>query len=332
MQSSPSPSSSPSSLFSSSFFDGDASPDTSPERPPRLPIRRRPRIGDLRHNQSTPAVPSQTNSALASPSKREIPFHSSPTCGRIRRRCASADSANRARRWFASPDRFVSSRSPTSPESPLRLGRHVPNLTAEERYTRRRDDSVSPFRSSRTSRSRSVATRRPINPTRRLSPQQYTPSFVHGVDALPQDTVTAAARIVPRQISTGGVWNLGGQAAAQITPAIAIGDGRGGLLGSGTNAPLHVAHFLDHVSSDQDFRRYEDRLALALELDPAIRVLANISLDPPYIRDGLLQSRSYNWRNNAWTQEDDRQRKYRPFLPLGKTFNTSLCCSISDTV
>jgi hypothetical protein len=330
MESSPSPSSSPSSFFSSSFFGGDASPDTSPERPPRLSIRKRPRIRDLRHCQSTPAVPLQTNSALASPSKREIHFHSSPTRGETRRRCASADSANRARSWFASPDRFVSPRAPASPESPLRLGRHVPNLTPEERYSRRRDDTVSPFRSSSTSRSRSVATHRPTNPTRRLSPQRHTPSFVHGVDALPQDTVTAAARILPRQISTGGVWNVGGQAAAQITPAIAISDGRGGLLGSGTNAPLHVAHFLDQATPNQDSRQHEDRLALALELDPAARVLANVSPGRHHTRENSLQPRSHDWRNNAWTQDDDGQCKYRTLLPPGFALNTSSCCSIPD--
>jgi hypothetical protein len=310
MQSSPSPSSSSASLFSSLFPEDDVSANTSPERPARLPIRKRPRLSNLRHYQSTPAVPSQSTSAPNSPSKQGIPSECSPTRGRTQRRCVSADNANRARSWFTSPDRFVSSRSPRSPESPVHLGRPVPKLTPRERYDRQRDNSISPFRLTSTSRSRSIAARRPINPNRRLSPPQYTPSFIHGTVALPRDTGPFVPRITPRQISDGAVWNVGGPAAAQIAPPTATADGRGGLLSSGTNAPLYVAHFLDHETSDQGSRRHEDRLALALEVDPATRILSNIRPELMSRRDHSADRRSYDWRNNAWTRGDYQQRKF----------------------
>ena len=208
----------------------------------------------------------------------------------------------------------------------------MPNLTPKERYDRQIDNSISPFRSSSASRSRSIATRRPINPTRRLSPPQYTPSFVHGTNALPRDTGTATPRIIPRQTSAGGVWNVGGPAAVQITPAIATTDGQGGLLSSSTNAPLHVAHFLDHKTPDQDLRRHEDRLARALEVDPATRVLSNTSPDLLSIRDDSVHLRRYDWRNNAWTRGDYHQCKSGIPLPLEIMFSTSLRCPMSDSM
>ena len=295
-------------------------------------MRKRPRISDLRQCRSTPAIPSQPAFALASPSTQETRIQLSPIRGRSQRRCASANSASRARNWFASPDRFVSSRSPTSPESPIRLGRPVPNLTARERHSRQRDHSVSPFHPSSTSRSILVAARQPIVPNHRLSPPQYTPSFVHGVNALPRDTGTAAPRRIPRQISAGGVWNVGGPAAAQITPAVATSDGRGGLISSGTNATIHVTHFLDHETPTQDLRRHEDRLALALQVDPATRVLSNISPDLRSVQQDAVHSRGYNWYNNSWTQGGHTQCKFGTLLPLGMRYSTLPCFSALNTV
>ena len=310
MQSSPSWSPSPLPLFSSLSYGDDSSTNTSPERLPRLPIRKRPRIYDLRHYQSTPFVPSQSASTPTSGLRQEAPPQYSPVRGRRQRQCVNADSPNRARNWFASPDRFLSSRSPPSPESPVQLGRAVPTLRPRERYTRRRDDSINPFRSDSSLSPRSVATPRLINPTHRVSPPRYTPSFAHVTDALPRETGIGAPRIAPRQISAGAVWNVGGQATAQITSPRAA-DGQGGLHSSGTHAPLHIAHFLDHDTPDQDLRRHEDRVALALGVDPATRILLNIRTEPPLIPDDSADVRSYNWRNNAWTWGDFQKCKPR---------------------
>jgi len=310
MQSPPSSSSSPLPLLSPLSSSDDSSTNTSPERLPRLQIRKRPGICDLRQYQSTPFVPSQSGSTPASALRQEAPLQYSPVRGRRQRQCINADSPNRATNWFTSPDRFLSSRSPPSPESPIQLGRPVSTLRSRERYTRRRDDSINPFRPDSSLSSRSVPTQRPINPTHRISPPQYTPPFVHVTDVLLGETGTGAPRIAPRQISAGAVWNVGGQATAQITPPRAA-DGQGGLLSSGTHAPLHIAHFLDHDTPDQDLRRHEDRVALALGVDPATRILLNIRTEPPLIPDDSASVRSYNWRNNAWTWGDFQQCKPR---------------------
>jgi hypothetical protein len=312
MKSSPSRSSSPLLLFSSLFSGDNSSTNTSPERLPRLPIRKRPRNCDPKHYQSTPFVPSQSASTPASAPQRDVPPQYSPVRGRHQRRCVNAGSPNRARNWFASPDRFLSSRSPPSSESPVQLGRAVPILKPRERYTRRRDDSINPFRSGGPAISRSVAELRPINLTYRVSLPQYTPIFVHVTNSLPRETGTGAPLIAPRQISAGAVWNVGGQAAAQITHPRAIADSQGGLLSNGTHALLHIAHFLDHDALDQDLRRHEDRIALALGVDPATRILSNIRREPSLIHNDSRDFRGYNWRNNAWIQGDFQQCKSRP--------------------
>lgn len=115
MQLSSLPFSSPVFLFSSLFSGDDTSATTSLERPARLPVRKRPRVSDLRQYQSVPTAASAPASAPTSSSKQDTHSQCSPMRGRARRRCVSA---NRARRWF-SFDRFVSSRSPSSPDSPF---------------------------------------------------------------------------------------------------------------------------------------------------------------------------------------------------------------------
>jgi hypothetical protein len=299
------PSSSSTSVFSPLFSESATSANTSPEPAVRLPIRRRARVTDLRHSQSPLTIPIDSTSAPNSQSKKEVALSYSPVRGRTKSRCVSADNANRVSHWFSSPDRFVPCRSLPSPNSPVHLGRDVPNLTPRERYNRRRDGSVSPFRSTSRSMSRSIATRRQINSNGQSSPPQYTPSFVHGSNALPQDTGRVAHRITVRQISDGSVWNVGGPAAAQIAPPTAT------LLSSGTNEPIYVAHFLDHDTPDQDLRRHENRLGLALEIDPATRILSNIRPLPLSLRGDLADAGSYRWRDSAWTRGDYQQRKPR---------------------
>lgn len=71
------------------------------------------------------------------------------------------------------------------------------------------------------------------------------------------------------QISVGTVWTVGG--LAPITTGIS--DGRGGLLGSGTNAPLYTTSFsASRPKAQEDLEKHEDRLAQALDIDRIQRV------------------------------------------------------------
>jgi len=126
---------------------------------------------------------------------------------------------------------------------------------------------------------------------------------VHVTDPLPRETGTGAPRIAPGRISAGAVWNVG-QATVQITRPGAVADGQGGLRSSGTHTLLHIVHFFDHGALDQDLRRHEDRIALALGVDPATRILSNMPREPSPVCDDSGDFKSCNWRNNAWTRRD----------------------------
>ncbi|KAL8928843.1 MAG: hypothetical protein Q9208_001621 [Pyrenodesmia sp. 3 TL-2023] len=71
----------------------------------------------------------------------------------------------------------------------------------------------------------------------------------------------------------GAVWNIGGGVPHANGPIRAISDGRGGLVGSGTNAPLYTASFLVKDDSEEDKDTFSDRLAAALDIDTTRKVL-----------------------------------------------------------
>ena len=215
-------------------------------------------------------------------------------------------------RIFTSPDRFISMRPPQPPQSPLRLSRPITRLTPRERYARQRDHSIDPFRSASGSRSRASVRRRPLRDGQRTTLPHLTPSFVQGNDATPHHIDANGELDAIRQISTGAVWNVGGRSALHTFPTAGVPDGRGGLLGSGTNAPMYTAHFLDHDTLDQDWSRHENRLALALDVDQASRILSNVqslSSSQGLFSTTSVQDSTVAWRDNAWTWHPGRARK-----------------------
>lgn len=71
-------------------------------------------------------------------------------------------------------------------------------------------------------------------------------------------------------MSVGTVWSVGG--LAPFTTGVS--NGRGRLLGSGTNAPLYTTSFsAAKPKAQEDSEKHEGRLAEALELDRVSRVL-----------------------------------------------------------
>jgi len=73
-----------------------------------------------------------------------------------------------------------------------------------------------------------------------------------------------------RQVSHGAVWSIGGTAPS----GVAVDGGRGRLVSSGTNARLYTTSFSNlKPKSEEDQEKHEGRLALALKIDRARRVL-----------------------------------------------------------
>ena len=214
----------------------------------------------------------------------------------------SAGSPIRSKARFASPDRFI-------PQRPLHVDTRQSYqatkppvlLQGRERNDRRRDNTINPFRSVSESRSQSITRQRNAHNAYNLRPPHYVPAFVYGRDAtLAHVDATPAARTL-RQISDG-FWTVGGRLSLQHGQLHGIPSGSGGLLASGTTAPLHTAAFLDQATPDDKVLAHERRLALALNIDQASRVLLqSITRNVPISHPSLERS-PFDWRDGNWTR------------------------------
>lgn len=100
------------------------------------------------------------------------------------------------------------------------------------------------------------------------------------------------------------MWTVGGIAPANI----AVPDGRGGLLGSGTNAPLYTTTFsVSRPKPQEDLANHENRLADALELDRIQRVFEyrHSSTSPPKLslnakRPDVEKVSKTSWNGSEW--------------------------------
>jgi hypothetical protein len=95
-----------------------------------------------------------------------------------------------------------------------------------------------------------------------------------------------------------------------IGPVTGIPDGRGGFLSSGTNAPMYTSQFLEGDSPDQDLERHERRLAAALDIDQANKILgAPISLSfsdvrsPVVVLSGGFTTKMRGLADNEWVKD-----------------------------
>lgn len=228
------------------------------------------------------------------------------------RRCVSAVAALNTPNSPKSPDRFIPTRASfDSPGTPFRVSRAPRHMSPEERLLRRRDLSADPFIPSRPRRAVSVPRRR--TPERRYSPR-YVPHLVNDAAAL-RDNGPLGTSDVLRQISAGAVWNVGGSSAATGGPPVGISDAMGGLLGSGTTAPMYVAKFLEKTTPAEERERHEARLALALDIDQATRLLDICRLSPHLDSRPSPSSPNYErycpiaWKDNAWKRAEGIKRK-----------------------
>ena len=73
-----------------------------------------------------------------------------------------------------------------------------------------------------------------------------------------------------REASVGSVWNVGGSAAAMEDPVT----GRTNVIhSSSSQAPVYWSNFLQGITPDEEIEAHETRLAAALDMDQAGRIL-----------------------------------------------------------
>lgn len=218
----------------------------------------------------------------------------------------------------ASSDRFISNRStPQDSAKSFRLGKPPHLLSPDEKLLRRESATPDPFVSPSPARSRHTASLLPDRNTR-LANRSHSRS-VSGPDILtmPHHAHTPPQR---RQVSSGAVWNVGGGNSLPTGPVEGISNGRGGWIGSGTNAPLYTAKFLDKDHSEEDLDTYAHRLAIALDINRNKKVL---DFSRPQKRErtvsGAKRKRDEEvsrtqWKYGEWTRPGDISRKF--VIPL----------------
>jgi hypothetical protein len=203
-------------------------------------------------------------------------------------------------------DRFISSRRPPNVHrESFELNEPSKRVKAEERVARGTTPNADPF-SRRLQRSGRLDAE--------LRSLRETHSTITGRSNSAQPGSRLSIRRNPnplesRQVSAGGVWAVGGSSAASDT-VVGVADGRGGVLGSGTNAPLYTSMFLNRADPDAELEAYGRRLALAFDIDQADRILTHSSplsvpsptkSNNPGVCTGSPSR--HVWKDSSWTKD-----------------------------
>lgn len=203
-------------------------------------------------------------------------------------------------------DRFISLRRPPNVhKESFELNMPSHRLTAEERVTHGNMPTADPFsrrlhRSGRLNdelrslrETHSVITGR-VNPIRRGNHLN-----------LRRNSQTLGVR----QVSAGGVWAVGGSSAVSDT-VVGVADGRGGVLGSGTNAPLYTSLFLSRADPEAELEAYERRLAVAFDVDQTDKILEHSSgqNSPSAMKSSSSVTSAgspsrHVWKDGSWTKD-----------------------------
>jgi hypothetical protein len=282
---------------------------------------------------ASPKAVNASNSQSASELAREA--ESSPRRTRLnrerefRRNRFGSSSSRISYQRLQSPDRFLPDRQfqDTVTES-FRLSEWPTQRPVRAGFARRLQGS-SPFGPTNN-------TIVPITPPRRDSslPRVFSPRH------LPHRISTSVlemgyAQTVPSRIPRPS-GAAGGELVVRTDPSVAIPDGRGGYLGSGTVAPMHIAGFTAPRTLERDLHEHEIRISLALDVDRTSRVLNFSSPSPPSspgsdIRSPVDRDNSPTWKDNAWTTGGDRTGKSMSFFGCrGNGAGLSLYCAYSS--
>ncbi|KAJ6155132.1 hypothetical protein N7470_005698 [Penicillium chermesinum] len=200
----------------------------------------------------------------------------------------------------ASPDRFIPQRR-GSPSTPFRVNKLPQQLSPQEKLFRQRSPNEDPFLPTPPSTPEpasrhSTYTRLPIRPRPR-----------------PRPVLGTGSNDFLRRISAGSVW----------------GGGRSSM------APNYIARFLPRRTKEDDVKKHESRIALAMDIDPTTRLLGTCSpglrksppspLSPAYERFAPFVWKGCAWKKlerEHWPKVQDRREIVppKPFRILDAPF------------
>jgi meiosis-specific APC/C activator protein AMA1 len=199
-----------------------------------------------------------------------------------------------------SPDRFLPRRPKLDSASQnYRVNKDPQSLSSNEKLLRNKEASPDAFNPHRCVTSLVPPPNGlPVLPARR----NFTANRGGGASVLTfqRDPVYPNGE---RHVSVGTVWTVGGLAPMNVS----IPDGRGRLLGTGTNATLYTTSFSTaRPMAEEEMEKHEGRLAEALQLDRVTRVLEfrNPSIFPPKptitARENNLKETKTVWKGTEW--------------------------------
>lgn len=269
-----------------------------------------------------PSISKISDHAFSPTTLRRLPLRHSSSPLRPSQWVARGGQLSSPRHQTRTPDRFIPSRRPphVTRES-FELNKPAERLAAEERITRGGTSSLDPF-SRRLHRSDRLNDElRSLRETHSVLTGRANPNRRGPNASLRRGSYTIGAR----QISAGAVWNVGGASAVSDT-IVGVSNGRGGMLGSGTNAPLYTSMFLSRSDPEAELEAYERRLAHALDVDQTDRVLEHSTRpgDPfmasPFSAASPPGRTTHVWKDNAWTKDGVAARSFS--LPASR-----ICCA-----
>ncbi|RAK82685.1 WD40 repeat domain-containing protein [Aspergillus fijiensis CBS 313.89] len=140
----------------------------------------------------------------------------------------------------------------------------------------------------------------------RVCSPHYRPHLVTEPTYTGSDSPFRDTRDISRQISYGAVWNVGGNSASLGRASTTVARGSGSHFASGTTAPMFTARFLPQTAANEEREKHKSRVALALDFDPATRLIQ--SSKPWSLLRGLPNPASsdyerfspFVWKDNAW--------------------------------
>ena len=222
----------------------------------------------------------------------------------------------------SSPDRYISNRQKSQEASKtFRVSKSPHQLSSSERLLRHPSATPDPFGPLAVPRTRDHRTATSVAGDVQMLHSRPRTMGITNLLTVPQDTLV----LQNRQVSAGGVWNVGGSnAATHSGPIRSISDGRGGFLSSGSNAPMYASHFYDEEILDHGSERMESRLAAALDIDLTSRVIdtsrtirsnRSVSVNVAGVkRKSVNPNPRIYWRHGEWTQDGYQSRMSLCFL------------------
>lgn len=206
-----------------------------------------------------------------------------------------------------SPDRFIPKRR-GSPSTPFRVNTHPLQLSPQERFFRQRSPGDDPFLPTPYSPPESPVRQSTLYYRASQRPR-YRPRLVTDPSIL-----GSGPNELLRPVSSGTVWGVGGGAAI-IGSSLSGATNGLNLASRGSTAPNYVARFLPRRNKADDQKKHESRIALALDIDPAKRLLGtcvpSLKASPSPLSPDYERFAPFVWKGSAWKKVEREHCKQR---------------------